>query len=106
MGLNLLAGENFSPTDIAWRERTATDWPDKALVTRAMAEALYPDDPDGALGKTIYVSDDDPVTITGIIEQLQAPWNGWDGVERVVLTPTHTLFGSTRYISSHRTRIA
>ena len=98
LGLNLLAGENFSPTDIAWRERTATDWPDKALVTRAMAEALYPDDPDSALGKTIYVSDDDPVTITGIIEQLQAPWNGWDGVERAVLTPTHTLFGSTLYI--------
>ena len=97
-GLNLLAGENFSQTDIAWRERSATDWPDKTLVTRAMAEALYPDDPDGALGKTIYVIDDDPVTIIGIIEQMQAPWNGWDGVERVVLTPTHTLFGSTRYI--------
>ena len=38
------------------------------------------------------------ITIIGIIEQMQAPWNGWDGVERVMLTPTHTLFGGTVYI--------
>jgi putative ABC transport system permease protein len=97
-GLNLLAGENFSATDITWRQRSDTDWPDKAIITYAMAEALYPDDPDGALGKTVYISSTEPITITGIIEQMQAPWNGWNGVERVMLTPTHTLFGSTRYI--------
>jgi len=97
-GLNLLAGENFSATDINWRERSDTDWPDKTIITYAMAEALYPDDPDSALGKTVYISDIQPITITGIMEQLQAPWAGWDGVERVMLTPTHTLFGATRYI--------
>jgi len=97
-GLNLVAGENFSATDIGWRERSSTEWPDKAIITRATAEALFPDDPEGALGKTVYISDDDPITITGIIEQMQAPWNGWDGVERVMLTPTHTLFKGTRYI--------
>lgn len=97
-GLNLIAGENFSETDIDWRERSDTEWPDKAIITHAMAEALFPDDPDSALGKTVYVSDDSPFTITGIIAQMQAPWNGWSGVERVMLTPQHTLFGSTRYI--------
>jgi len=97
-GLNLVAGENFSATDIGWRERSATEWPDKTIITRATAEALFPDDPEGAIGKTVYVSDDEPITITGIIEQLQAPWNGWEGVERVMLTPTHTLFKGTRYI--------
>ena len=97
-GLNLLAGENFSATDIQWRERSDTSWPDKTIITRATAEALFPDDPDGALGKTIYISDALPMTITGIIEQMQAPWNGWNGVERVMLAPTHTLFGATRYI--------
>jgi putative ABC transport system permease protein len=64
----------------------------------AMAEALFPDDPGGALGQTVYIGDDEPITISGIIEQMQAPWNGWDGVERVMLVPTHTLFGFTRYI--------
>jgi putative ABC transport system permease protein len=97
-GLNLIAGENFSATDIGWRERGDTNWPDKTIITRAMAEALYPDDPESALGKTVYINDDEPLTITGIMEQMQAPWNGWDGVERVMLTPNHTLFGATRYI--------
>jgi len=72
--------------------------PDKTLLTRATVEALFPDDPDSALGKTVYIGDDQAITITGIIEQMQAPWNGWDGVERVMLVPNHTLFGSTLYI--------
>ena len=97
-GLNLLAGENFSATEVEWREMSATEWPARILITRAMAEALYPDDPDSALGKTVYINDDEPITISGIFEQMQAPWNGWSGVERVMLTPVHTLFGSTRYI--------
>lgn len=97
-GLNLLSGENFSATDIVWRERSDTQWPDKTIVTRAMAEALFPDDPDSALGKTVYISSNEPLTITGIIETMQAPWNGWDGVERVMLVPSHTLFNGTRYI--------
>ena len=97
-GLNLLAGENFSVTEIEWRERGDTAWPGRAMITRAMAESLFPDDPEGALGKTVYINDIQPVTISGIIERMQAPWNGWDGVERVMLTPQHTLFGATRYI--------
>lgn len=97
-GLKLLAGENFSATDVVWRERSDTSWPDKVIVTLATAEALFPDDPYSALGKTVYIADVMPMTITGIIEQMQAPWNGWDGVERVMLTPNRTLFGSSRYI--------
>jgi putative ABC transport system permease protein len=97
-GLNLVAGENFSATEIEWRERTSEQWPDRILITHAMAEALFPDDPDSALGKTVYIGDDEPITISGIIEQMQAPWNSWDGVERVMLVPTHTLFGFTYYV--------
>ena len=98
LGLNLVAGENFSATDIGWRSLSDTDWPDKAIITRATAQALYPDDPDSALGSTLYVSSDKATTVIGIIEQMQAPWNGWEGVERVMLTPSHTLFKGTRYI--------
>ena len=97
-GLNLLAGENFDVTEVEWRERGDTSWPDRTMITYAMAEALFPDDPESALGKTVYISDDEPITVSGIIEQMQAPWNGWDGVERVMLTPQHTLFGETEYI--------
>lgn len=97
-GLKLVAGENFSETDIEWREGSSSSWPDKTIVTQAMAEALFPDDWRGALGKTVYINDDEPLTITGIVERMQAAWNGWDGVERTMLVPQHTLFGSTFYI--------
>jgi len=97
-GLNLVAGENFSATEIEWRERSSTAWPDNTILTRAMAEALYPDDPDSALGQTVYINDDEPITIIGIIDRMQAPWKNWSGVERVMLVPTHTLFGFTYYI--------
>ena len=97
-GLQLHSGENFTATDIGWRERSTNDWPPKTIITLAMAEALFPDDPESALGKTVYINNDEPITVTGIIEQMQAPWNGWSGVERVMLVPTHTLFGGTRYI--------
>jgi len=98
LGLNLIAGENFSATDIGWRELSDTGWDNKIIITRAAAQALFPDDPDSALGSTVYSGDDNPSTIIGIIEQMQAPWNGWGGVERVMLAPSHTLFKGTYYI--------
>ena len=97
-GLKLVAGENFKATDVQWRERTATGWPPIAIITRAMAEALFPDDWRSAVGKTVYINDDEPIMISGIIERMQAAWSGWDGVERVMLAPQHTLFSGTRYI--------
>jgi len=97
-GLKLYSGENFSATDIGWREPSTNQWPDKTMITLAMAEALFPDDPESALGKTVYINNDEPMTVTGIIEQMQAPWKGWDGVERVMLVPSHTLFGGTLYV--------
>ena len=96
--LKLVAGENFSRSDIGWRARSDSSWPDKTIVTQAMAEALFPDDWRSALGKTVYINDDEPMTITGILERMQAAWNGWSGVERSMLVPQNTLFGSSYYV--------
>jgi putative ABC transport system permease protein len=84
--------------DIGWRQRSDTAWPQKTILTQAMAESLFPDDWRSALGSTVYINDDQPITVTGIIERMQAAWNGWSGVERTMLVPQHTLFGSTHYI--------
>lgn len=88
MGLKLIAGENFTKEDIAWRESGSSGWPPKTIVTKALAEHLYPDDWHSAVGKTVFISNTQPMQIVGIIERLQAPWNGWDGVERSSLVPT------------------
>ena len=96
--LKLVAGDNFAPTDIEWREPASSSWPGKTIITQAMAEALFPDNWEDALGATVYINDDEPITVTGVIERMQAAWNGWSGVERTMLVPQHTLFGSTRYI--------
>jgi putative ABC transport system permease protein len=87
LGLKLIAGENFSPSDITWRLTSDTGWPNKTVISRSMAEALYPDDFMAALGSTAYINETEPMTVIGIVDRLQAPWNGWDGVERTMLVP-------------------
>lgn len=98
LDVKLIAGENFSASDISWRERSQSNWPDKVILTKAMAEKLYPDDPyEAAVGKTVFINDDDPMVIVGIIDKLQAPWVGWDDVENAMLSPENLNYESTRY---------
>jgi putative ABC transport system permease protein len=97
-GVKLIAGENFSPTDISWRERSATGWPDKTIVTKALAEALFPDDAMSALGQTVYINDEEPMTITGIVDKMQGSWPSWDGFEKVMLVPQKPVYFSTIYM--------
>ncbi|MAD17670.1 MAG: ABC transporter permease [Alteromonadaceae bacterium] len=93
----LVAGENFSATDIQTRVASQNHWPDKVIITLAMANRLFPDDGLGALGKTVYINDIEPMIITGIIDKLQAPWVGWDNVENVMLTPEIRDAETSRY---------
>ncbi|KFZ30156.1 cell division protein FtsX [Pseudidiomarina salinarum] len=98
LDVELIAGNNFSTSEISYREANAVEWPQNAIITAATAKELFPDlEPAQTVGKTGYISGDEPLTIIGIIDQLQAPWNGWSGVERVMLVPQRTLFGSSRY---------
>lgn len=97
--LDLIAGENFSDTDVTWRERTQSHWPDKTIISKAMADSLFPDQGwQHAVGQTVYIQNNEPMTIIGVVDQLQAPWINWDGLERTMLTPEKQLFGSTRYL--------
>jgi len=99
MDLELIAGENFSPADVRWRARAQSDWPDKTIITKTMADDLYPEENwQYALGKTVFIQDDEPMLIIGIVDKLQAPWVGWGSVERSMLSPEYQLFGSARYL--------
>ncbi len=97
MGLTLIAGQNFSAQDVQWRAKGQTTWPAKTIITKAFAKQLYPDDWQLAIGKTFYISQTQPMQIIGVIDKLQAPWNGWDGVERSMLVPFQMETQSTYY---------
>jgi len=99
LGVDLLAGRNFTPNEIRERDRSASGWPDKTILTEAMAKRLWPDDnPLEVVGRTIYINNHDPLTIIGVIDRLQAPWSGSDTVEQSILVPDKTLWESVRYM--------
>jgi len=89
MGLDLIAGTNFKQADVELRKDGQSTWPAKTIITKAFAKNLYPDDWQSAIGKTVYISQTQPMQIIGVVKALQAPWNGWDGVERSMLVPFH-----------------
>ncbi|QSX79608.1 ABC transporter permease [Agrilutibacter solisilvae] len=72
MGLNLVAGRRFTPSElIDWETLEAPDSEvaiPAAIISRAMAEKLFPgQDP---LGKSFLAWGDAPITIVGIVEHL------------------------------------
>ena len=97
-GVDLIAGRNFLPTDVYWQDFDVNRWAGAGMITRAGAETLFPDDPDSALGKTVYINDDVPITIVGIIDIMQAAWKSWSGVERSMIVPQIRPENSTRYV--------
>ncbi len=98
LGVQLIAGENFSAQDVQWRMPSQSSWPPKTIITKAFAEALYPNDWQSAIGKTLYISQSQPMQIIGIIDRLQAPWNGWSNVERSMLVPFQLQTDSAYYL--------
>jgi len=88
LGVELLAGENFSESDISWRERSSNKWPPKIIITQTLAEKLFDGDWKKALGQTVYINNHDPMQVTGIVKSLQSPWNGWDNTEHASLVPS------------------
>ncbi|MDH4046609.1 MAG: ABC transporter permease [Gammaproteobacteria bacterium] len=98
--VNLTQGRNFAPTEIMMFDPDANGarWPDKIIITQAMAEALFPDSPNDAIGRTVYIEDDLPITIIGVLQRMQAAWKEWSGVERAMLVPMKRKQNSFRYV--------
>jgi putative ABC transport system permease protein len=98
-GINLIAGRNFDPNEVTWHDYDSEAWPPLTIMTKAMAEELWPDEPiENALGKTVYIHQTKPVQIIGITERMQAAWNGWSGVERSMLVPEWRGSSNARYV--------
>ncbi len=69
LGLKLIAGRNFRPDEVAPMSPHEVVTPPVVIVTRALADKLYPDG--SALGKSFYAMSATPTTIIGIVARLQ-----------------------------------
>jgi len=73
LGVQLIAGRDFTPEEYATFDdvRAQKARVSAAIVTRAVAERLFPNT--SALGKPIYIFGSEPSTIVGIVEHLARP---------------------------------
>ena len=96
--LTLIDGENFSPEQVTWNNPEDNTWPAYGIITRALGEDLFPDAAGNYVGRTMYVNDNDPVKVVGVVDTLQAPWPSWGDVERSMLVPQQRSSEFVRYI--------
>ena len=97
-GTNIIDGRNFAPDEIAWNDSESNTWPPTGVITEALAKELFPDEQGSYVGKTVYLNDNDPVKIIGVIDKLQAPWDGWDRVENSMLVPVRLDGENMKYV--------
>ena len=97
-GTRLIDGKDFDPTQITWNEESVSKWAPAGIITEALGKALFPDEQGSYVGKTVYINENDPVKIVGVVDRLQAPWKGWDIVEHSMLVPQRRDGEFQRYV--------
>ncbi|MCI5105385.1 MAG: FtsX-like permease family protein [Pseudomonadales bacterium] len=99
LNLDLIAGENFTATDMRLRYESGPTEADKAVVTRALVESLFDGmAPADVLGEVMYMPGGDVVQIVGVVDRLQAPWPTSQLVERSMLVPENYIDSFSRYM--------
>ncbi|MBT8093306.1 MAG: FtsX-like permease family protein [Gammaproteobacteria bacterium] len=97
--LGLVDGRNFLPEQVTWDDPDDNTWPAYAIITEELAKEIWPEETVSYVGKTVFISDDDPVNIVGVVDKMQAPWPNWDNVvERSMLVPQRRPSEFVRYI--------
>jgi len=97
-GVNLVAGRNFTPAEVEDHDQGQRVKPPVIIVSKALADKLFPNG--DALGKQVYLDEDDPrSTIIGIVEKTQEPWTDSKDVENATFIPYYMPYGNyTRYL--------
>lgn len=101
-GTHLIAGRNFRADEITTRDRGSVDWPPGIIITKVLADKLFPGQ--DAVGKQLYLADPDkfaPQTVIGVIDRMIVPWprgfviNGdTNAFEYSVMVPQLTAYGT------------
>src|SRR3984893_8020095 len=92
MGLKLVAGRNFTADEIANLTDNDIPAPSVFIVSKMLADKLFPGG--SALGQPIFVENDKPVSIIGIVERLQGPMT--------VATGFNSTFAENSLLSPYR----
>jgi putative ABC transport system permease protein len=101
LGVKLVAGRNFTASEIVDRDATTVPSAGGIIVTRALANRLFP--AGDALGKSIYIETKQPAPIIGIIDRLQGPFVAATGfmstfTDNSVLAPFRPLDDDPTYV--------
>lgn len=97
LGLSLIEGRDFVETDsITIQPSMATMAPRAVILSRAMAEQLFPGETSW-VGRTAYLGES-PFEVVGVVERLQSPWGqlGADG-ERSMIGAVRSLDPAAQY---------
>ena len=85
LGIKLSSGRTFEASEILPPSKVYDSSP-QAIVTEAFAKEMFPKETN-LLGKTFYDGLSRPITIVGIIENMQGAWVDWDKLDHIVLYP-------------------
>ncbi len=96
LGTSLVAGRNFYPEEIVHYVPGTTGTPTAILVTKALADKLYPDG--DALGKPAYWGSTESSTIIGILGHMQNAWVDWGDTDQLHIRPGMTAYTTHRYL--------
>ena len=97
--LELIEGKNFTPDQVTWNDPEDGTWPPYAIITEQLARDMWPDETGSYVGKLMYINDNDPVNVVGVVDRLQSPWPNWsDLVERSMLVPQRRASEYVHYI--------
>ena len=101
LGVKLIAGRNFTASEVLDRDGNTTPSATDIIITRALAQRLFPKQ--DALGKSIYIETKSPSPIIGIIDRLQGPFVAATGfmstfTENSVIAPFRLLSDSPTYV--------
>lgn len=99
LGLSLIAGENFAPSEVLWQKESNKKIPSVVIITTSVATDLFnTSDWSSVVGKTIYINANDSTVVKGIVRQLQAPWAPVGKIENSIIYPSVVTRNSTRYL--------
>lgn len=98
MGLEVVAGRDLTPEEMAYRDPLDPRESEGALISAALARDVFDLSPQEAVGQIMYVVGEVPVRVTGVVARLQAPWPEFDDVENAMMVPEITLDGTTIYL--------